>query len=126
MNEYEKFRLNEHLIEIDETVNSAPPEVRETYQTLINQLKELGIETPVSRSNYLTFWLGVELQKIFSEVLSGELDKAKYLQFVCTSIENLVKFSFEDAGEVAWALGSIMKETAEESIRTKKNLSLEQ
>ena len=126
MNEYDKFRLNEHLIDLEETINSAPMEIREAYQKLIDQLNESGMATPSSRSNFLTFWLGVEFQRIFADVLSGEIERRKYLQFVCTSLENLVKFSFEDAGEVAWALGSVMKEMAEESIRTKKNLSLSQ
>ena len=125
LNEYEKFRLNEYLLEINETVSSAPIQVKETYQKLLDQLKEVGISTPSSRSNFLTFWLGVEFQNIFLEVLSGELERKRYLQFICTSIENLVKFSFDDESEASWALSSVMKEMAEESIRTKKNLSLE-
>jgi hypothetical protein len=123
LNEYEKFRLNEHTLEIDETIKSAPSELRGIYQKLIEQLKNAGIETTLSRCNFLTFWLGVELQTLYSDVLSSELEKSRYLQFVCRTLENIVRFSFEDVGEIAWALGSVMKETAEESLRIKKHLN---
>lgn len=117
MSEFDKFRLEEHLIEMEETRQSAPEEIGEAYENLVSQLDDMGITSSSKRASFLTFWLGVELQKIFADVLAGELRRGKYFQLVCATIEDLLKFSFDDARESAWALGSIMKEIAEESMR---------
>jgi hypothetical protein len=123
MKEFDKFRLEEHLIEMEETRRSTPQEIEETYERLVSQLNDMGMTSPSKRASFLTFWLGVEFQKIFADVLSGKLRKGKYFQLVCTTIEDLLKFSFDDARESAWALGSIMKEIAEESMRIQADMN---
>ncbi|MFP3952327.1 MAG: hypothetical protein ACLFVP_09345 [Candidatus Bathyarchaeia archaeon] len=125
MSEFEKFRLEEHLLEMEETRRSAPEEVEEAYDGLISQLNDMGLTSSRKRASFLTFWLGVELQEIFRDVLAGKMRRGKYFQLVCATLEDLLKFSFNDTRESAWALGSVMKEIAEESMRIQKQMKEE-
>ena len=123
MNEDEKFQLEEHENEKNEIVDSAPGEVKEIYQRLVTQLSEVGINSPRDRANFLTFWLGVEFQNVFSTVLAGDLREGKYYQFVCHTIENLLRYSFKEPLPITWVLSSVMKETAEESMRSNRQMN---
>lgn len=122
MNEDEKLQLEEHLYEKNEIINSAPSEVKELYQKLVTQLKGIGINSPRERANFLTFWLGVEFKNVFSDVLAGDLREGRYYQLVCSTIENLVQFSFNDTLAITWALSSVMKEMVEDSMRSNRQL----
>ena len=120
--ENKKFLLDEHLHEKEEIVSSAPEDVQDCYQKLVAKLKEIGINSPKTRTSFLSFWLGVELKNLFSEVLTGDLREGKYYQLVCSTIENLLKFSFNDTVDVAWALSSVLREMAEDSMRSKRQI----
>ena len=123
MNEDKKFRLERHEYRKNEIINSAPSEVKEIYNKLVTQLNELDVNSPRKRANFLTFWLGVEFQSLFSKVLTGELREGKYYQVVCNAIENLLKYSFNDILPITWILSSVMKEMAEESMRFNRQLN---
>ena len=92
------------------------------YQKLVVQLREIGINSPKTRASFLSFWLGVDLKNLFSEVLTGDLREGKYYQLVYSTIENLLKFSFNDTVDVAWALSSVLREMAEDSMRSKRQI----
>ncbi len=122
MNELDKFRLDEHLLELKDTIESAPEEAMEAYNRLKEHLKVLGMTTPTARTRFMTFWLGVELQSIYSDVLAGQLRTGKYFQIVCSTLESLLKFSFTDTTETAWALSSILKTLTEDSMRCREQV----
>jgi len=78
LNEDEKFRLEEHEYGKNEIINSAPSEVKEIYNKLVTQLNDVGVNSPRKRANFLTFWLGVEFQSLFTKVLAREFREGKY------------------------------------------------